>query len=242
MPFEAAKAVAATFCYNIRYALTPVFGLDFASSCIVPDDPSFGRMIIDHRIIQRCTEEAKGFRAFSREASLAGSPRNPASPSGLSWTSKALKPKQIKGTDHESGYGTDPDRSDQYTCSPHSSKSGWTVLNTPHSASSQQYPFLFPREVLSATKETSEAHSDMADTSSSEEATTKRANPEDDDYDGDSISTHSSEETRASVKRRKKSATMTKEAKAAYMLMQLNMADATIVDDGHGGKRRRASS
>lgn len=242
MPFEAAKAVAATFCYNIRYALTPIFGLDFASSCILPDDPSFSRMIIDHRIIQRCTEEAKGFRAVSREASLAISPQTPIPSSGLGWTSKALRPKLTKVVDHESGYGTDTDRSDQFTCSPPSTKSGWTAMNIPRSTCSQQYPFLSPRKVLSTTIATSKVLSDVADTSSGEEATIKRTNPEDEDYDGDSMSTHSSEETQVPVKRRKRSAAMTKEAKAAYMLMQLNMADATIVDDEHNGKRRRASS
>jgi hypothetical protein len=42
IPYLAAKHIAATFCYRIRHALTPVFGLDFIDLCVPPSDPRFG--------------------------------------------------------------------------------------------------------------------------------------------------------------------------------------------------------
>ncbi|KAF2432920.1 DNA-binding domain of Mlu1-box binding protein MBP1, partial [Tothia fuscella] len=51
MPFECAKAVAATFCYNVRHALTPLFGKDFLDICIHPAHPSYGNFKIDQSII-----------------------------------------------------------------------------------------------------------------------------------------------------------------------------------------------
>ena len=63
MPFDAAKAVAATFCWKIRHALTPVFGLDFPSQCIHSQDRArFGRMVIDPSIVRKATETANLYR------------------------------------------------------------------------------------------------------------------------------------------------------------------------------------
>lgn len=65
MPFDAAKAVAATFCWKIRHALTPVFGLDFPSQCIHPQDRAcFGRMVIDPNIVRKATETASLYRMW----------------------------------------------------------------------------------------------------------------------------------------------------------------------------------
>lgn len=61
MPFETAKAVAATFCYNIRFALTPLFGTDFPSQCIQPHERAFGKMTIDPEIIKRATELSRRY-------------------------------------------------------------------------------------------------------------------------------------------------------------------------------------
>lgn len=62
IPFEAAKAVAATFCWNIRYALTPVFGKDFPATCLHPDSEGYGSMHIDPDITKRCAEQARMYR------------------------------------------------------------------------------------------------------------------------------------------------------------------------------------
>ena len=62
MPFEAAKAVAATFCYDIRYVLVPLFGRDFPSACIKEGDEGWQSMIIDPKIVERCTQEANHYK------------------------------------------------------------------------------------------------------------------------------------------------------------------------------------
>jgi hypothetical protein len=62
MPFEAAKAIAATFCWKIRYALTPLFGTDFPSLCIPPHSQQFGKMTIDPGVIQEATEMSNRYR------------------------------------------------------------------------------------------------------------------------------------------------------------------------------------
>ena len=247
MPYEAAKAVAATFCFHIRYALTPVFGLDFSELCVVPDDPSFGRMVIDRNIIRQCTEVANELRALSRETSVAISPQTPLSTAGLSkWGSKSLRPKLVKTADMESGYGTDTDRSDKYLQSPQiSMKFEWTALNTPRSAVMEHRQIPCSRVTPSAASapESSEDPQDGLETSSEGSGAAKRGLSElDEDYDGESSSTPSSEEVMSPPKRRKKSIALTKEARAAYLLMQLHMADASLKDDGPKGLRRRASS
>ncbi len=62
MPFACAKAVCATFCYNIAGALIPIFGPTFPSECISPDAPGHGRMIISQDIISSSTKEAESYR------------------------------------------------------------------------------------------------------------------------------------------------------------------------------------
>jgi len=62
IPHAAAKAIAATFCYDIRYALTPVFGHDFPSICVEPGKEGFGDMTIDPAITNFCKEQASNFR------------------------------------------------------------------------------------------------------------------------------------------------------------------------------------
>lgn len=59
MPYPAAKALASKFCYNIRWALIPLFGPDFPSSCIHPTDPLYDtngpdRWAIDPAIVDTC--------------------------------------------------------------------------------------------------------------------------------------------------------------------------------------------
>lgn len=73
MPFEAAKAVAATFCWRIRYALTPLFGHDFPSMCLPPQGAQFGKMIIDPAIVRRATESANYYRMLELQSKLSSS-------------------------------------------------------------------------------------------------------------------------------------------------------------------------
>ena len=245
MPYEAAKAVAATFCYHIRYALTPVFGVDFLSMCVRPEDPSFGRMIISRSIVRQCTEAAHGFRTLSREASLASSPRTPASSTNYPrWTPKSLRHKAGKSMDVESEYSTDTDRSGKYLYSPPNSLDfKWTALNIPRSANPQH--FQLPPSPKQTMTPASISEDDFAQgSSSSEESGLMKQTPleRDEDYDEESSSMISEEEVPAVPTRRKKPTALTKEARAAYTLMQLQMADATLGQGAYRTKRRRASS
>ncbi|EKG13451.1 hypothetical protein MPH_09477, partial [Macrophomina phaseolina MS6] len=62
MPFDAARAVAATFCYHIRHALTPIFGPDFAARCMHPGDPAFASFKIDRAVVQRSAAQTNEWR------------------------------------------------------------------------------------------------------------------------------------------------------------------------------------
>lgn len=244
MPFEAAKAVAARFCYEIRYVLVPVFGPDFVSMCQKPGDPSLIRFNVDPSIIQRCTEAVTANQAQSRQSSLAVSPRTTTASAKVPlWPQKSLRPKSAKVIDAESGYGTDSDRSEKYLGSPDSPRSiEWTPVNSPRSTYLETYPFLQqpppPRNVTS----TPRGLDSPASSHNKRMTHTKRGISEvDGAHDTESSSEHSSIDTAASPKRRKTPAVMTPEVGAAYTLVELNMADATL-GEGKPLKRRRASA
>ena len=246
MPFKAAKAVAATFCYHIRYALTPVFGLDFVSLCKQPGEEGYDVMVIDRSIVRDCTEEANEYRAMSREGSLAATPITPASTPFSRWSSKPLRLKPIKTVDAESGYGTDTDRSDKYLHSPRSS-SQWTALSTSRSAPLQQYKLSSPKESIAETSATGgyEAPPTWPKGSSRREsrtATRHHKDVDDDDYDEASSSAHSSEEALVPMARKRQPTTSINETRAAYLLMKLHIADKSLVSSDRQPKRRRASS
>ncbi|KAJ5779845.1 hypothetical protein N7457_007565 [Penicillium paradoxum] len=75
MPYDAAKAMAATFCWKIRFALTPLFGTDFPGMCIHPTDrKNYGRMVIPQEIVQRATKTANYYRSLELSAGAGVSP------------------------------------------------------------------------------------------------------------------------------------------------------------------------
>lgn len=246
MPFEAAKAVAATFCYHIRYALTPVFGLDFLSLCIPPEDPNFGRFTISRDIVRQCSDVANGYRDLSRGTSQVSSPQTPSSGEFSQWTSKSLRHQPVKILSMDRGYGTDTERSDHDLGSPQTPMSmEWTALNkttAPKSArTGPHHPPAAPQ--IPTDPAVRENFQSRASSCSEESRGLKRSLVDnDEDYDEDSHSTHSSDDPATPPKRRKKSTVMSTEAKAAYMLMQLSMKDATLGGSEHIGNRRRASS
>ncbi|CZT20819.1 uncharacterized protein RCC_06677 [Ramularia collo-cygni] len=59
MPYACARAVCLTFCYTIRWALTPVFGPDFIKECLTPDDPGYCRFKIDPQLVLDAAQEVK---------------------------------------------------------------------------------------------------------------------------------------------------------------------------------------
>lgn len=126
MPFKAARAVAATFCYNIRYALTPIFGEEFLSICAHPKDPDYAKFLIDPAIVRECMEETNQWRVESAvdhahhpmQPTVANMPAIKSSPTTPqmkficpSWGIKGLKSQRTQPSDLEveSGYGTDED-------------------------------------------------------------------------------------------------------------------------------------
>ena len=244
MPYEAAKAVAATFCYNIRYALTPVFGVDFLSLCVPPEDPSFGRMLIDRDVVQRCTEQATGYRLISRESSLASSPRSPALSDGFKKSnSKSLRPKLLKSVQSESGYGTDSDRSESYIASPQTPPGAqWVALNTPRSVTNHHYlPSPSSKPVSPFPSQVEPTYRPETPSNSEGNRPAKRLRAEDDEtYGEDSSTSRSSASPQMPRHHPQKPTLNSKEARAAYMLMRMHVEDAKM--EGTGSRARRAST
>ena len=150
MPFEASRAIAATFCWNIRHALTPVFGVDFLSQCIHPDSNRFGEMVIDVNITKRCAEEAKKYRTLensplTRSLLTPDSPPNPTQ-------RKQLRTNALKTRSTASGNSTDSGSEDNYSLMPgtmHTQyRHGWTVANTPRSLQIYDSRLPSPQEIL----------------------------------------------------------------------------------------------
>ncbi|KAK5014363.1 hypothetical protein LTR16_002416, partial [Cryomyces antarcticus] len=146
MPYDCARAVCATFCAPIRWALTPLFGVDFLKDCMVEEDPAFGRFKIDSQIVRRCQREAETWRGMHSDSERSATPGSTTSASefgiggrvankkiprstGESRTlaasadtvrSKARRAPQAMRAEVESEYGTDtdPERSGKQPPSP----------------------------------------------------------------------------------------------------------------------------
>ena len=235
--------MAARFCYNIRHVLVPVFGPDFVAMCHEPGSSGFMQLSIDRDIIYRCTEGATTILTQSRESSMPVSLRTPcAFPALPGWPPKPLLPKPFKAMDVESGYGTDSDRSDKYPGSPDSySNSGWTPVNSPRL---ENFSFL-RANVTSTPRELSEHHVGRVSVSNNKKKKKGAKRPLlqiDGASDNESSSDQSSIADTVSPKRRKITGALTPETGAAYTLLQLNMADATLLHEGTGVRRRRASA
>lgn len=162
MPYDAAKAIAATFCYKIRYALTPLFGLDFPEMCVNPlDRVRYGHMIIDPAIVQKSTEMANYYRMLELRSPALSSLPDPrpntssterdSSTTGIFASKKQLFPhSHRKHTDNlsttstaSSGCSVSPDgyNSDTYCMSPISPcRRGFTPVNAPRSTDAIYYP------------------------------------------------------------------------------------------------------
>lgn len=77
VPYEAARALAKTFCYDIRYALTPLFGPSFANQCTLPDDPVFRRWQIPAIIVSECIQQSSSWSKFTLSTATTGPSRPP---------------------------------------------------------------------------------------------------------------------------------------------------------------------
>ncbi|KAE8379075.1 hypothetical protein BDV26DRAFT_303866 [Aspergillus bertholletiae] len=260
MPFEAAKAIAATFCWNIRHALTPLFGLDFPSLCVAPTNTSlYGHMLIDRGIVQKATKTANHYRMLE----LRGGPLLTSSLQPIFHPSDRSASSMGYSTPDIYYYGTP-------TSPIHNA---FTPVNTPHSmdpASSSPRQTLACLSVLrgkinddcgsEVTHSSSTSYSEGTDTLSDTDdeyhhdsdgdvghATRPQnttPNNDDDNDDNDNADEYNIE-TRA--RRKYRSALFAREVKAAHALLSLCMQDATDSDQEYawveqGRKRRRASA
>lgn len=158
MPFEAAKAVAATFCWKIRYALTPLFGRDFPSQCVPPEDRErFGRMIIDSSVVRRATNEANYYRSLEEGLANDCIPRLPPSgspgPSQQEGVCKVSQSRSIRRSREVNPYHVDTDGNDQYHSSPTTSPAShygnsFTPVNRPQSQGARRDKLPSPRRLL----------------------------------------------------------------------------------------------
>ncbi|KAI9374693.1 hypothetical protein BJX61DRAFT_263841 [Aspergillus egyptiacus] len=161
MPFEAAKAIAATFCWKIRFALTPLFGTDFPKLCVHPNDRNrFGRMIIDPAIVRTATDRANLYRLLELRSPPMNSLRTEYRPSsaGDRGLGRHILPKSHHRyhrsdtpTDRSLSYGSSPEYStDPYCLSPVSPvRNAFTPVNTPRSTDT--YPRLpSPHQLLAS--------------------------------------------------------------------------------------------
>lgn len=231
MPFEAAKAVAATFCYDIRYALTPLFGLDFVDLCIGPEETDFRRMVIDSRIIKKCAEEANEYRDMSRENSLLRSPTAASSSSAKSTSTD-------KSQTLDSGYYTDSHRDNRDLASP---GSGWTPINTP---SSVARPLTLPSPLDHSAPSVDDDNGGDAPPNSPQsyctddiQETERTTDAVDDEYTEAPMSKPGKRKTVSP--KRSVPLYSDEEIQAAEALMKMHMADASLRDIA---KKHRSSS
>ncbi|KAI9672195.1 MAG: hypothetical protein M1831_002009 [Alyxoria varia] len=98
VPYEAAKAIAALFCWEIRYALSPVFGPAFPTICVRPDKrvPSFYNVSPD--IIGLCEKDMNLWtkKSPTRSRKGSGKARTPKARRASSPTPVIAQPKELR--------------------------------------------------------------------------------------------------------------------------------------------------
>ena len=271
MPYEAAKAIAATFCWKMRYALTPVFGLDFPDSCLPPDDPHYGDMILDHEITKRCTEEAAVYRAMELESRGASARSSPMLPSPLTPSTpthprpyKELRPKTLKLDTTPPPRGYSPEsyvRDDKYQLSSKHDhyRNVWTPVTPRSGDSSARLPN--PRDIGAGINASNKRDARYLSGSSSELSSPdispktptkpKRVHHADEEYDEDSSTTDEDMNGKDGLAmsggtdgKMLERGRLPSDEKAAYLLMTLSMHRApgeTVEDQVRDLKKRRAT-
>jgi len=156
LPYQCARSLCITFCYHIRWALTPVFGVDFVDDCLPPNDPWYGKFKISGEVVRYGERETEGWRHLpgSRGNSPVGAisgaivnlhdvprsiPNTAAASSGRELrprpTFSAHSPFNIdvnaanRGHTHAATRPQSPGLSPR--SSPAASSSGWTSINSP---------------------------------------------------------------------------------------------------------------
>jgi hypothetical protein len=263
MPFEAAKAIAATFCWKIRYALTPVFGLDFPNMCLRPESEGFGAMVIDPAITQRCTEQAIFYRQLeikspSGAASVVRSPLTPESPT-FPKSVKQLRPKFRQFANAGSGYSSDSSFEGSYLATPISPSipycSAWTPANTPRSIGPLFHDRLpSPRAILAGMsaeaadddeEDHRSAHSASTSSTTSMLLKSRQEIHEEEEEEDDDVTPSSNDPPRAvfnlhEAQRKRSESSLLSDEKAAYLLLKLSTQVG--MNEARRGEKRRAST
>ena len=145
MPFNCARALCLTFCYPIRWALTPIFGPTFVRQCLKPGSPGFEKWKIDGEAIRKAQLEAEGWSMTlegvqSKERSIPRSVPPEPSAKQKSLRSRLAKPAFKSGSPFElEGESEKANATASATSpcvSPKSSYStpGWTSINKPRAS------------------------------------------------------------------------------------------------------------
>ncbi|KAL8737625.1 MAG: hypothetical protein Q9181_001498 [Wetmoreana brouardii] len=243
---KAAKAVAATFCYRIRYVLTPIFGLDFPAQCIPPGAPGFDSMRIAPKIIRECIEAARDCNGVRQRAQKTSRPETPTSAGVTNWTPANVQPKSLRRYDSESGYGTDTERKDAYLYSPTEPPGhGFKSLTTPRSVGMQR-----KHKPIDSTYRTSSPYGYESETS--DDCRKRKRNPPkygNEDYESSSTDSSEDSPAPAPAKRRKASNTPTMategvqgQVDAVTGLLELKLWDPASRGRASGTPRRRATA
>ncbi|KAI6807949.1 hypothetical protein KC332_g13255 [Hortaea werneckii] len=74
LPYSCARALCQTFCYPIRWALTPVFGPSFIKDCLRPEHPDYGRFKVSSEVISCAHLEAESL--LSGESTRSDTPKS----------------------------------------------------------------------------------------------------------------------------------------------------------------------
>ncbi|RMD44410.1 hypothetical protein DV735_g760, partial [Chaetothyriales sp. CBS 134920] len=202
IPYEAARAVAATFCWDIRYVLTPVFGIEFLDMCIPPDSDKYGLMLIDPEITKFCTEKAREYLQLELATPF---PRPKCALPSPPLTNRPVDAKAVPylrfkaiNDDSSSEHATEISDTDRYTLSPSSPvpfRHPWYADNTPRSTRHPDDEPISPKSGVATikAKEVAQRRHDMdAESSSGAIASSFRLHgicgrlALDEGYDGDS--------------------------------------------------------
>ncbi|KAJ5662584.1 uncharacterized protein N7477_010200 [Penicillium maclennaniae] len=144
-PYDVAKAMAAQFCWKIRYVLTPIFGTDFPSMCIPEGQPGHGIMRIGANIVAKATETANFYRSLevqkTHATSSQGSQQFRLNEHQRTGRQRSVvcgdqdrqrhRPKFARHSYEDSISSARDSSSEPYCYSPQSPTSSWTPVNVP---------------------------------------------------------------------------------------------------------------
>ncbi|KAM0718800.1 hypothetical protein Q7P37_005871 [Cladosporium fusiforme] len=152
VPFQCARAISLTFCYPIRWAMTPIFGPSFIKECLHPSHATYNRFKIDPAIVRQAQVEADAWRlAASRSGTPASQPLygngdiprsvpptsapDPGSDYRVKWERPTFKLGSPFSPDAEQGYTHNRANNSDNKDASISPKSSYAVVSTNHTPS-----------------------------------------------------------------------------------------------------------